>query len=116
MAMVMRVIGADVQLLDGKLRIDTSHCNFYEAPYELVRKMRASFYVLGPLVARFGRAKVSLPGGCNLGPRPVNLHLKAFERLGCKIDIDAGYVLAEANHLKGAGIDLTLPVLAQLAM
>ena len=108
MAMVMRVIGADVQLLDGKLRIDTSHCNFYEAPYELVRKMRASFYVLGPLVARFGRAKVSLPGGCNLGPRPVNLHLKALERLGCKIDIDAGYVLAEANHLKGAVIDLDI--------
>ncbi|MBT3232138.1 MAG: UDP-N-acetylglucosamine 1-carboxyvinyltransferase [Calditrichaeota bacterium] len=108
MAMVMRVIGADVQLENGKLRIDTSHSNFFEAPYELVRKMRASFYVLGPLIARFGKAKVSLPGGCNLGPRPVNLHLKAFERLGCKIDIDAGYVLAETDNLKGAVIDLDI--------
>ena len=108
MAMVLRVVGADVQLNDGKLRINTTHCNFFEAPYELVRKMRASFYVLGPLIARFGRAKVSLPGGCNLGPRPVNLHLKALERLGCKIDIDAGYVLAEANHMSGALIDLDI--------
>lgn len=106
MSMVLRVIGADVRLDDSHMRIDCSHCNFWEAPYELVRKMRASFYVLGPLIARFRKARVSLPGGCNLGPRPVDLHLKSLKKLGCNINIDAGYVEVEAEHLHGAWIDL----------
>lgn len=108
MAMVLRVIGADVQFEGDKLKIDASHVNFWEAPYELVRKMRASFYVLGPLVAKFGKAKVSLPGGCALGPRPVDLHLKALEKLGCKIEIEGGYVLAECPKMKGARIHLDI--------
>jgi len=76
-----------------------------EAPYDLVRKMRASFNVLGPLLAREGKAKVSLPGGCAIGARPVDLHLKALEAMGAKIDLDEGYVIAEApDGLRGAEI------------
>ncbi|HXI87492.1 MAG TPA: UDP-N-acetylglucosamine 1-carboxyvinyltransferase [Parvularculaceae bacterium] len=77
-----------------------------EAPYDLVRKMRASFNVLGPLLAREGKARVSLPGGCAIGARPVDLHLKALATMGAKIDLDEGYVVAEANGgLQGAKID-----------
>jgi UDP-N-acetylglucosamine 1-carboxyvinyltransferase len=76
-----------------------------EAPYDLVRKMRASFNVLGPLLAREGKAKVSLPGGCAIGARPVDLHLKALSAMGAKIDLDEGYVIAEApGGLKGAEV------------
>ena len=75
------------------------------APYDLVRQMRASFNVLGPLVARAGHAKVSLPGGCSIGARPVDLHLKALEALGAAIDLHEGYVFAQAPRgLKGARI------------
>lgn len=101
MAMVLRVLGADVRLEGGVLTALTTSARGIEAPYELVRKMRASFYVLGPLVARHGRARVSLPGGCALGPRPVDLHLKALQKLGCRIDFDKGYVIAEADRLRG---------------
>lgn len=104
MAMVLKYLGADVKLDSGVLTIDSSECHGYEAPYELVRKMRASFYVLGPLLARHGRAKVSLPGGCALGPRPVDLHIKALRRLGCQIEIEAGYVIAKAEKIKGTSI------------
>jgi len=104
MAMVLRMLGADVQLSKGALILETSQAKGWEAPYELVRKMRASIYVLGPLIARWGKAKVSLPGGCALGPRPIDLHIKALEKLGCKITLDAGYVIAECNKLKGARI------------
>ena len=75
-----------------------------EAPYELVRQMRASILVLGPLVARYGKAKVSLPGGCAIGARPVDQHLKGLEALGAKIHVEHGYVVAEASRLKGAEI------------
>lgn len=75
---------------------DSSHVTKYEAPYELVRKMRASFYMLGALVGRYGYAKVSLPGGCAWGPRPVNLHVEALKALGIKIKMEKGYVIAEA--------------------
>ena len=77
-----------------------------EAPYDLVRKMRASFNVLGPILAREGKAKVSLPGGCAIGARPVDLHLKALTAMGAEIELDEGYVIAEApKGLKGAKID-----------
>ena len=77
-----------------------------EAPYDLVRKMRASFNVLGPLLAREGKARVSLPGGCAIGARPVDLHLKALAAMGAEIDLDEGYVVAEAkNGLSGARIE-----------
>jgi UDP-N-acetylglucosamine 1-carboxyvinyltransferase len=81
----------------------------YEAPYDLVRKMRASFLVMGPLLARTGKAKVSLPGGCVLGPRPVNLHLSGFTRLGVKIREEYGYVVASADRLTGNTIFFDRP-------
>jgi len=108
MSMVLRVIGAQVKVEDGRMEIDAQNCNFWEAPYELVRKMRASFYVMGPLLARFGKAKVSLPGGCNLGPRPVDQHLKAFELLGCKIHMEEGYILVETDGMIGNVIDFDI--------
>lgn len=80
-----------------------------EAPYELVKQMRASVLVLGPLVARYGRAKVSLPGGCQIGTRPVDQHLKGLEALGATIKLDHGYVIAEAKRLKGAEVVFDLP-------
>ena len=73
-----------------------------EAPYELVRTMRASILVLGPLLARYGRARVSLPGGCAIGQRPVDQHLKGLQALGAKIEVEQGYIIAEARRLKGA--------------
>ena len=85
--------------IDARVIVDTT------APYELVSKMRASFWVIGPLLARMGEAKVSLPGGCAIGTRPVDLHIAALEALGAEIDIDAGYVLARApKGLKGGRI------------
>ena len=80
------------------------------APYDIVRKMRASFQVLGPLLARHGEAKISLPGGCAIGARPVDFHLRGFEALGAKIDLADGYVIASAkNGLKGATFELPFP-------
>ena len=76
----------------------------HTAPYELVRKMRASISVLGPLLARYGEAKVSLPGGCAIGSRPVDLHIMVMEKLGAKIKVEDGYIFAEADQLKGAEI------------
>lgn len=101
MANVLRVIGAKVEQHNHSLLVDTAQANFPEAPYELVKTMRASFYVLGPLLARFGRARVSLPGGCAWGPRPVDLHIKGMEALGAKIALDEGYIVAEAKKLTG---------------
>jgi UDP-N-acetylglucosamine 1-carboxyvinyltransferase len=80
-----------------------------EAPYELVKQMRASVLVLGPLLARYGRAKVSLPGGCQIGSRPVDQHLKGLEALGAKIRTDHGYVLAEAPRLRGGEVVFDMP-------
>jgi len=81
----------------------------FEAPYELVRTMRASFLVIGPLVARFGKARVSLPGGCAIGVRPVDIHIKGLEAMGVKVEIDQGYVTAYCDELKGAHISLDMP-------
>ena len=85
-------------------RINAARINTQEAPYELVRTMRASVLVLGPLLARFGRARVSLPGGCSIGARPVNLHLTALEQMGATIEIESGYINAQAPRLTGATI------------
>jgi UDP-N-acetylglucosamine 1-carboxyvinyltransferase len=89
---------------EGILRINAGEINNFEAPYDLVKTMRASILVLGPLVARFGRARVSLPGGCAIGARPVNLHVKALEELGAEIELKDGYLEAKASRLKGAKI------------
>ncbi|MFC1854981.1 UDP-N-acetylglucosamine 1-carboxyvinyltransferase [Thermodesulfobacteriota bacterium] len=97
-------LGSTVSKDGDKLTIDTSTINSHKAPYELVKTMRASVLVLGPLVARYGEAIVSLPGGCAIGARPINLHLDALEKLGAKITLEHGYVKAEAKKLKGARI------------
>lgn len=81
----------------------------YEAPYELVKTMRASVVVLGPLLSRLGRAKVSLPGGCAIGARPIHLHLMALEKMGASISLEDGYVIARAKRLKGADITFDIP-------
>ncbi len=86
------------------LTVDSSTITNFEAPYEHVKKMRASIYVLGPLVSRFGFARVSLPGGCAWGPRPVNLHIEGLRKLGAEIQLDGGYIVAKARRLKGARI------------
>jgi UDP-N-acetylglucosamine 1-carboxyvinyltransferase len=104
MSRLLDSMGARCELNGNDLFLDTSSITSFEAPYEHVKKMRASFYVLGPLVARYGSAKVSLPGGCAWGPRPVDLHLKGLEKLGAEIKIEAGYVMANAQKLKGAKI------------
>jgi UDP-N-acetylglucosamine 1-carboxyvinyltransferase len=94
-----------VQLVvDERMRIetDTSTITDFSAPYELVKTMRASILVLGPLLARFGRADVSLPGGCAIGSRPVNLHIEGLRAMGADIDVDGGYIRATAKRLKGA--------------
>jgi len=95
--------GAEIEG-DETLRINAGEITSCEAPYDLVRTMRASILVLGPLVARMGRARVSLPGGCAIGARPVNLHLKALQSMGAEIDLRDGYVEARAPRLKGATI------------
>ncbi|MDD4599837.1 MAG: UDP-N-acetylglucosamine 1-carboxyvinyltransferase [Negativicutes bacterium] len=92
------------------LEIDSTTIISHEAPYEFVRKMRASFLVMGPLLARLGRAKISLPGGCAIGTRPIDLHLKGFEALGADIEIGHGYIEASAPRgLTGARIYLDFP-------
>jgi len=99
--------GADVSMDDqGRVRVDTSSSNNPEAPYELVKTMRASALVLGPLLARFGRARVSLPGGCAIGARPMDMHLKGLETMGAVIRVEHGYVDATvpAGRLHGARI------------
>lgn len=93
---LLDILGARCDLTDGLLTIDTSAVDGVEAPYELVKTMRASIYVLGPLLAYGGQARVSLPGGCAWGPRPVNLHLTGLERLGAEVELDAGFIQATA--------------------
>lgn len=97
MTKVLAHLGAEVSMENSTLRIKANNINCFEAPYDLVSKMRASFWVLGPLVGRFHQAKVSLPGGCAIGTRPVDRHLYAMEQLGIKIDIENGYVLANGK-------------------
>ena len=109
MIKLMEIVGAKCSMEGNCLKIDAGSVNNPEAPYDLVKTMRASFYVLGPLLARFGTVKVSLPGGCAWGPRPVDFHLKGLEKLGAKVTLRSGYILAEAKKLKGANINFEFP-------
>ncbi|MCL4321697.1 MAG: UDP-N-acetylglucosamine 1-carboxyvinyltransferase [Deltaproteobacteria bacterium] len=93
----------------GKVIINTSNINNYEAPYDLVKTMRASVLVLGPLLAKYKRARVSLPGGCAIGARPIDFHLNALKLLGANIVVDHGYVEAFAERLRGATINFPIP-------
>jgi UDP-N-acetylglucosamine 1-carboxyvinyltransferase len=104
MSRMLKTMGLQLELKDHVLTIDSSHVTSYEASYEHVKKMRASIYVLGPLVARYGCAKVSLPGGCAWGPRPVNLHIEGIQKLGAEVALEEGYIVAKAGRLKGARI------------
>jgi len=100
---IIEGLGATCILSGNTLRIDTRGLNGTEAPYDLVRKMRASIYVLGPLLASLGEARVSLPGGCAWGPRPVNLHLEGLAALGAVIDLEEGYIVAHVPGAQGKG-------------
>ena len=99
---VLRNLGVEVSQEDGVYRINATEVSSDEAPYDLVKTMRASILVLGPLVARRKRATVSLPGGCAIGARPINLHLMGLEVMGAKIDLRHGYIEAKTDGLKGA--------------
>ncbi|WP_314536841.1 UDP-N-acetylglucosamine 1-carboxyvinyltransferase [uncultured Selenomonas sp.] len=109
---VLRALGvtADYTASEHRLVIDATHIATVAAPYDLVRKMRASFLIMGPLLAREGHAEISLPGGCAIGTRPIDLHLKGFEALGAEIEITQGAIHARAPHgLKGARIYFDFP-------
>jgi len=112
MADVIRKLGVKVEWKeDNYLYIDSDNFNNYEAPYELVKMMRASILVMGPLLARLKKAKISLPGGCAIGARPVDYHLKGFEALGAQVEVEKGYIEAKVNKLKGDDIYLDFPSL-----
>src|SRR2546426_5982813 len=108
---VLEHLGARVTpSVDGhEMVVETGAVACTEAPYELVKTMRASFLVLGPLLARFGHARVSTPGGCAIGARPVDLHLSGLQKLGARLRMSEGYVEAEAKRLRGAKIVLDFP-------
>ncbi len=104
-------LGVEIEsnLENNRVILNGKNTNCFEAPYDLVRTMRASVVVLGPLLARFGKARVSLPGGCAIGARPINYHLAALEKLGASIVLENGYVNASAKKLKGNRVVLEFP-------
>jgi len=106
---MLTALGVKVKKEGKNLYIDPSGRLNPEAPYEIVKRMRASYYVLGSLLGRMRRAKVAFPGGCAIGPRPIDLHLKGMERLGAKVKIEHGFIIAEASSLKGAEMTLEGP-------
>ena len=106
---VLRNLGVGVSKDGDTYRVDATSVTNHEAPYDLVKTMRASILVLGPLLARIRKATVSLPGGCAIGARPINLHLMGLEALGAKIDLQHGYVEARTEGLKGASITFDIP-------
>ncbi len=101
MAKLLEILGGEVSLEGGNLTIDSTGINNWIAPYDLVKTMRASVLVLGPLTSRFGRARVSLPGGCAIGERPIDQHLKGLSILGANIIIEEGYIETESEKLTG---------------
>ncbi|MDR1398066.1 MAG: UDP-N-acetylglucosamine 1-carboxyvinyltransferase [Desulfarculales bacterium] len=109
MTKLLTMLGAETAAPQtNSITIDTSNAEGIEAPYDLVKTMRASVLALGPLLVRHGQARVSLPGGCAIGERPIDQHLKGLSALGAKIDLDGGYIMAHAKRLKGAAIDMDL--------
>ena len=105
MIKLLKHLGVESAFSNSVLELNTTNINNYVAPYEHVKKMRASVYVLGPLLTRFGYAKVSLPGGCAWGPRPINLHLEGLKKMGAEIELTDGYIIAKAKKLNGAKIN-----------
>ena len=107
MLQILSALGCEVERYSGTVKITAAEIR-PEAPYEIVRKMRASICVMGPLVARLGRASVSIPGGCVIGDRPIDLHLKGLQAIGANIDTEGGNILIEAKEgLKGQEVDLS---------
>jgi UDP-N-acetylglucosamine 1-carboxyvinyltransferase len=107
---VLRHLNAEVTFLENEITVDASRELSIETPFEYVRKMRASFLVLGPLLARTGKARVALPGGCAIGSRPIDLHLKGFEAMGAKVDVGNGFIEASVSgRLHGAKIYMDFP-------
>jgi len=106
---LLKYIGADVSFENNSCYINAKNINENVAPYELVSTMRASFFTLGPLLARFGEAKMPLPGGCAIGSRPVDIHLKGFKALGADVEIENGLAIVKADKLVGAKIYLDFP-------
>ncbi|NND66159.1 MAG: UDP-N-acetylglucosamine 1-carboxyvinyltransferase [Halioglobus sp.] len=106
---LMQLLGAKVALDGTDLTLDCAAIDSVRAPYELVKTMRGAILMLGPLLARFGEADVSLPGGCAIGTRPVNEHIAGLEAMGAEIEIDSGYIKAKATRLKGAHYTLDVP-------
>ena len=106
---IMSKLGVTFRNGDEGLEVNSDNLAGCEAPYDLVKTMRASVLLLGPLLARYGRARISLPGGCAIGARPINLHLKALVAMGVDMYLDRGYVNAEVDHLKGADIFFDIP-------
>lgn len=108
---VLKSISCNISIdkQNNRIVIDTSEVTCSEASSELVKKMRASFLIMGPMIARFGRFKISLPGGCNIGTRPIDLHLKGFTALGAEVNVGHGFVEAKANRLIGNKIYLDFP-------
>jgi UDP-N-acetylglucosamine 1-carboxyvinyltransferase len=106
---MLRALGADVTFDDGELRIDPSEDLNDCAPYELVRRMRASIIVMGPMVARLGRATIAMPGGCNIGPRRIDFHIRGLQKLGAAIEIEHGFIEVTCDGLRGAVVPLDYP-------
>ncbi|MCD6130012.1 MAG: UDP-N-acetylglucosamine 1-carboxyvinyltransferase [Deltaproteobacteria bacterium] len=106
---LLELMGAKFELKQHNLKIDASNINKTFAPYDLVKTMRASILVLGPLLAKYKKARVSLPGGCAIGERPVNLHIEALRKLGALIEVKNGYIEAKAKKLKGREIYFDIP-------
>lgn len=109
MVELIEYLGARVEFNRNTLKIHTPKIKRIEAPYDIVRKMRASYYVLGALIAREKRARVSFPGGCAIGPRPIDLHIKGFETLGARIEIEDGYINARVRSLTGNEVNIPGP-------
>ena len=108
MKKLLQHLGLEIDFTDSTLKINSENIKHFDAPYEHVKKMRASVYVLGPLLSRFGEARISLPGGCAWGPRPINLHLEAMKKLGAEIDLQEGYIIAKARRLNGSQINFDI--------
>ncbi len=106
---LLAIMGGKIQQEGRTLCISARDINRCEAPYELVKTMRASVLVLGPLVARFGKAHVSLPGGCAIGPRPINFHINGLKKMGAEVEIRHGYIEVKASRLRGADISFDVP-------
>lgn len=108
-ARILQDLGARVEFQGHSVTIAPNGFSSWKAPYELVRQLRASYYLMGILLAKFGRAEVGLPGGCDIGPRPIDQHLKGFRALGAQVRVEGGVVKLEAKALKGASIYLDIP-------